>query len=165
MYIHCRFSCGRWFARSEDDGSVERLLVAERVPQTIAKSGTMSALSELWMMLCLHALTILLAISCHLSDVDSILPSSPSRRRASTRREHEESEQAHCVFASIIMHVHHRIFLMTSETDMDVKLELKTVMDKIRTLSMGKNKETTVSWVLILTLLFCTVMEYAVYLL
>ena len=46
---------------------------------------------------------------------------------------------------------------------MDVKLELKTVMDKIRTLSMGKNKETTVSWVLILTLLFCIVMEYAVY--
>ena len=37
------------------------------------------------------------------------------------------------------------IILMTSETDMDVKLELKTVMDKIRTLSMGKNKEITVS--------------------
>ena len=105
----------------------------------------------------------LLAISCHLSDVDSILPSSPSRRRASTRREHEESEQAYFVCASIIMHLYHRIFLMTLETDMDVKLELKTVMDKIRTLSMGKNKETTVSWVLILRLL---VMEYyAVYLL
>lgn len=42
---------------------------------------------------------------------------------------------------------------MTLETDMDVKLELKTVMDKIRTLSMGKNKETIVSWVLILRLL------------
>lgn len=62
LFYVCRFSCGRWFARSEDDGSVERLLVAERVPQTIAKSGTMSALSELWMMPCLHALTILLAI-------------------------------------------------------------------------------------------------------
>jgi hypothetical protein len=35
--------------------------------------------------------------------------------------------------------------LVTLETDLDVKLELKTVMDKIRTLSMGKNKETTVS--------------------
>ena len=54
---------------------------------------------------------------------------------------------------------------MTSETDMDVKLELKTVMDKIRTLSMGKNKETIVSWVLILRLLVYTVMEHAVYLL
>ena len=54
---------------------------------------------------------------------------------------------------------------MTSETDMDVKLELKTVMDKIRTLSMGKNKETTVSWILILRLLFCTVMEHSIYLL
>ena len=34
---------------------------------------------------------------------------------------------------------------MTLETDLDVKLELKTVMDKVRTLSMGKNKEITVS--------------------
>ena len=41
-----RFNCGKWFARSEDDGSVERLLIAERVPQTMAKSGTMSALSK-----------------------------------------------------------------------------------------------------------------------
>ena len=75
MYtILYRFSCGRWFARSEDDGSVERLLVAERVPQTIAKSGTMSALSELWKMPCLHALTVclpypvtfqMLTVSCH----------------------------------------------------------------------------------------------------
>ena len=107
LFYVCRFNCGRWFARSEDDGSVERLLVAERVPQTIAKSGTMSALSELWMM-------PLLAPNDHFAshilsplDVDSILPSSPSRRRASTRREHEESEQAHFVCASIIMHVHH----------------------------------------------------------
>ena len=29
---------------------MERLLIAERVPQTIAKSGTMSALSEFIMM-------------------------------------------------------------------------------------------------------------------
>lgn len=35
--------------------------------------------------------------------------------------------------------------MFISETDLDVKLELKTVMDKIRTLSMGKNKETVVS--------------------
>ena len=35
--------------------------------------------------------------------------------------------------------------VLSIETDLDVKLELKTVMDKIRTLSMGKNKEITVS--------------------
>ena len=41
----CRFNCGRWFARSDEDGSVERFLVAEKVPQTIVKSCSMSALS------------------------------------------------------------------------------------------------------------------------
>ena len=32
-----------------------------------------------------------------------------------------------------------------SESDLDVKLELKSVMDKIRTFSLGKNKEIVVS--------------------
>ena len=41
-----RFNCGHWFARSEEDGSVERFLVGKKVPQTIAKSGAMSALSK-----------------------------------------------------------------------------------------------------------------------
>ena len=31
-----------------------------------------------------------------------------------------------------------------SESDLDVKLELKSVMDKIRTFSLGKNKEIVV---------------------
>ena len=47
----CRFNCGRWFARSDEDGSVERFLVAEKVPQTIVKSCSMSALS---MYKCVH---------------------------------------------------------------------------------------------------------------
>lgn len=53
---YSRFNCGRWFARSEDDSSVERLLIAERVPQTIAKSGAMSALSKLLCITCLWGL-------------------------------------------------------------------------------------------------------------
>ena len=32
-----------------------------------------------------------------------------------------------------------------TESDLDVKLELKSVMDKIRTFSLGKNKEIVVS--------------------
>lgn len=28
-----RFNCGRWFGRGVDDGSLERLLVAEILPQ------------------------------------------------------------------------------------------------------------------------------------
>ena len=43
----CRFNCGHWFARSEEDGSVERFLVANKVPQTLAKSGAMSALGKM----------------------------------------------------------------------------------------------------------------------
>ncbi len=42
--IVCRFNCGRWFARNDDDGSVERFLMAENVPMTLAKTGTTSAL-------------------------------------------------------------------------------------------------------------------------
>ncbi len=44
LYSVCRFNCGRWLARAEDDGSVERFLVSEKVPQTISKSCTISAL-------------------------------------------------------------------------------------------------------------------------
>ena len=52
--------------------------------------------------------------------------------------------------------------VLSIETDLDVKLELKTVMDKIRTLSMGKNKEITVSQ-LILRLLICITTIYMYY--
>ena len=41
-----RFNCGRWFARGGDDGSVERFLIAEKVPQTISKSCSVSALGR-----------------------------------------------------------------------------------------------------------------------
>lgn len=30
-----RFNCGRWFGKGIDDGSLERLLVAEKEPQVI----------------------------------------------------------------------------------------------------------------------------------
>ncbi len=39
-----RFNCGRMFAYSDDDGSISRFLLAEKVPLTFAKSGTTSAL-------------------------------------------------------------------------------------------------------------------------
>lgn len=45
---------------------------------------------------------------------------------------------------------------MISESDLDVKLELKTVMDKIRTICMGKNKEITVSQLPVLKALCST---------
>ena len=35
--------------------------------------------------------------------------------------------------------------VIVSESDLDVKLELKSVMDKIRTFSLGKNKDIVVS--------------------
>ena len=41
-----RFDCGHWFARSEEDGSIERFLTAHKVRLTLAKSGAMSALGE-----------------------------------------------------------------------------------------------------------------------
>lgn len=40
------FNCGQWLARAEDDGSVERFLTADKVPQTISKSCTISALGR-----------------------------------------------------------------------------------------------------------------------
>lgn len=30
-----RFNCGRWFGKGIDDGSLERLLVAEKEPQVL----------------------------------------------------------------------------------------------------------------------------------
>lgn len=64
----CRFNCGQWLSRSEDDGSIERFLLAEKVPQTIKNSVNMAALG-----------------------VDGVLPSPNSKRRAS-RREPENGE-------------------------------------------------------------------------
>jgi hypothetical protein len=63
-----RFNCGGWLSRSEGDGSVERFLVGEKVPQTYRNSVNMAALG-----------------------VDGVLPSPGNRRRAltSTRREGE----------------------------------------------------------------------------
>ena len=111
VHVHThthRFNCGCWFARSEDDGSIERFLVAEKIPQTIAKSGTMSALGEghLQYLHYVHAMftpnnavkrNCVLKCMCiclfmnYSVDVDSVLPSSPSRRRAN-KRQSEESE-------------------------------------------------------------------------
>ena len=66
----CRFNCGQWLSQSEDDGSVERFLVGEKVPQTYKNSVNMAALA-----------------------VDNVLPSPGNRRRAlSSRREGETGE-------------------------------------------------------------------------
>ena len=67
-----RFNCGGWLSRSEDDGSVERFLVGEKVPLTYRNSVNMAALG-----------------------VDGVLPSPGNRRRAltSTRREGENGER------------------------------------------------------------------------
>lgn len=62
----CRFNGGQWLSRTEDDGSVERFLVAEKVPQTIKNSINMAALG-----------------------VDGVLPSPSSKRRGAGRREPE----------------------------------------------------------------------------
>ena len=57
-----RFNCGQWLSRSEEDGSIERFLVAKKVPQTIKNSVNMAALG-----------------------VDGVLPSPGSKRRGSKR--------------------------------------------------------------------------------
>lgn len=51
VLVHCtttgqtyRFSCGRWFARAEDDGSIERFIVGERVSRKLQGSANISAL-------------------------------------------------------------------------------------------------------------------------
>lgn len=71
-----RFNCGGWLSRSEEDGSLEKFLVGEKVPQTFRNSVNMAALN-----------------------VDSVLPS-PSRQRrslstaasAASRRDCETNE-------------------------------------------------------------------------
>ena len=40
-----RFPCGRWLSRNEDDGSIDRFLVGERVTQKIKGQAAISALS------------------------------------------------------------------------------------------------------------------------
>lgn len=37
--LNTRFVCGRWLGKGVDDGSTERLLVAELVPQTTDTNG------------------------------------------------------------------------------------------------------------------------------
>ena len=49
-----------------------------------------------------------------------------------------------------------------SESDMDVKLELKSVMDKIRTFSLGKNKEIVVSSPYLREVTTCRAVEYGI---
>lgn len=68
------------FARSDDDGSVERFLVAEKVPLRLAKSGTTSALGKATIMW-RHCRGIPLTCTDTVLDVDTVLPSSPGRRR------------------------------------------------------------------------------------
>jgi len=41
-----RFKCGRWFARAEDDGSIERFLVRERIPRELKGTRNISALGQ-----------------------------------------------------------------------------------------------------------------------
>ena len=43
----CRFHCGRWFARAEDDGSIERFLVGERIQRELKGSQIISALGKI----------------------------------------------------------------------------------------------------------------------
>ena len=72
MYIYTilRFNCGQWLSRSEDDGSIERFLLGEKVPQTYRNSVNMAAL-----------------------DVESVLPSPGNRRRATaSKRDGETGE-------------------------------------------------------------------------
>jgi hypothetical protein len=66
-----RFNCGQWLSRSEDDGSLERFLVGEKVPQTFKNSVNMAALG-----------------------VDAVLPSPGSRRRSSRRDSESVAESA-----------------------------------------------------------------------
>ena len=80
--MHCRFDCGQWLSRSEGDGSVERFLVAEKVPQTYRNSVNMAAL-----------------------DVESVLPSPGSRRRATSARKEEESGECECVCVCVCVSV------------------------------------------------------------
>lgn len=42
-----RFNCGRWFAKAEDDGSIERFLVGERIQRELKGSQIISALGKL----------------------------------------------------------------------------------------------------------------------
>ena len=38
-FFYKRFTCGRWLGRGVDDGSIERLLVAELLPQNADTEG------------------------------------------------------------------------------------------------------------------------------
>ena len=47
LYVLCRSSCGRCLGKVEEDGSAERFLLMEKVPQTLAKTGSnMSSIGE-----------------------------------------------------------------------------------------------------------------------
>ena len=68
MYLLLRFRCGKWFARAEDDGSIERFLLAEHIPQQLKGSQTISAL-----------------------DINSVVPSPGAKKRSPRRDKESES--------------------------------------------------------------------------
>lgn len=79
-----RFNCGRWFARSDDDGSVERFLVAEKVPLTLAKMGTMSSLGMHSQQMLLNVLAVFCVVASQMWTLCFQLPprggGEPTRR-------------------------------------------------------------------------------------
>lgn len=88
--------------------------------------------------------------SCCSLDVDSVLPSSPSRRRASKREAEESKSGWLCTYQWIqyeynVFHFVCCTFTYVEPVVTDLKFDLKQCMDKIRTLAMGKNKDISVS--------------------
>ena len=96
LYVYCRSSCGHCLGKADEDGSVERFMWMEKVPQTLAKTGTKSILGmrvinnsvePLLLNFILHWFFYLLS-----PEVTSVLPSSPSGRRRGSKINTEEGK-------------------------------------------------------------------------